>query len=61
MPHVDVLDATVVVKGVEYLQEGGADDPEDVAHLLGLQELDHRAPAGQRVHLRLLLARSGAL
>ena len=37
---VDVLDRLVVVEGVEHVEERRPDDAEDVAHLLGLQELD---------------------
>ena len=47
--HVDVLHAPVVVERVEHVEKGRADDPEDVADALRLQQLDHGAPAG---HLR---------
>ena len=53
--HVDVLDAVIVVEGVEDVEEGRADDPEDVPHLLRLQELDHRASGRQLAHLHLSL------
>src|SRR5206468_4125180 len=38
--HVDVLDALVVVEHVEDVEERRAHDPEHVAHLLDLQQLD---------------------
>jgi len=38
---VDVLHAAVIVEGVQDVEEGRADDPEDVPHLLGFQQLDH--------------------
>ena len=42
---VHVLHALVVVEDVQHVEEGRADDPEDVPHPLGLQELDD-GPAG---------------
>ena len=45
---VHVLHALVVVEDVQHVEEGRADDPEDVPHALGLQELDD-GPAGARL------------
>ena len=50
VPDVDVLDAAIVVEGVEDVEERGADDPEDVAYALRLQQLDHRAAARRIAH-----------
>ena len=38
MPNIDVLDAGIIEEGVEHIQEGRADDPEDVPHPLCLQQ-----------------------
>src|SRR5262249_32552329 len=50
--HVDVLDRLVVVEDVEHVEEGRADDPEDVADTLGLQDLDDRAARAHLGHVR---------
>ena len=47
---VDVFHAAIVVEGVQDVQEGRADDPEDVPHLLGLQQLDDGAPRAALAH-----------
>jgi hypothetical protein len=51
--HVDVLDGRVVVERVEHVEEGRADDAEDVPDLLGLQEVDDRASGGDVTHGRV--------
>ena len=50
--HVDVLHAAIVIERVQHVQERGAHDSEDVAHLLGLQHLDHRPSARHLTHAR---------
>jgi hypothetical protein len=59
--HVDVRHAAVVVERVEHVQEGRADDPEDVPHPLGLQQLDDGASPGQLAHARTSLIRMAGL
>jgi hypothetical protein len=50
MTNVDVLHASIVIEPVKHIQEGGAHDAEDVAHALGLQQLDHGSSACPLTH-----------
>jgi hypothetical protein len=48
--HVDVFHAVVVVERVEDVEKGRAYDPEDVPHLLRLEQFDHRVSTRQLGH-----------